>query len=48
MAQAQVAKLDAGARFPDMTLRLLGGSQLAVPRDWAGHWGVLLFYRGHW
>ena len=41
-------KLDAGDRFPDMTLSLVGGGEVRVPEDLAFDYNVLLFYRGHW
>lgn len=41
-------KLDAGDRFPDMTLALAGGGEAALPADLASDYNVLLFYRGHW
>lgn len=41
-------KLDAGDRFPGMTLTLAGGGAVALPADLASDYNVLLFYRGHW
>lgn len=41
-------KLDAGDRFPDMTLTLTGGGEVALPGDLASDYNVILFYRGHW
>ena len=41
-------KLDAGDRFPDMTLTLTGGGAVSLPDDLASDYGVILFYRGHW
>ena len=49
MAQDFDAKrLDAGDAFPDLTVSLLDGDTLCLPKDVAGHWSVVLFYRGHW
>ena len=41
-------KLDAGDRFPGMTLALVGGGKVSLPDDLASDYGVILFYRGHW
>ena len=41
-------KLDAGDRFPDMTLALSGGGTVRLPDDLASDYSVILFYRGHW
>ena len=41
-------KLDAGDRFPDMTLTLTGGGAVSVPDDLSSDYNVILFYRGHW
>ena len=41
-------QLDAGDLFPQLTVSLLGGDTLSLPEDVAGHWCVVLFYRGHW
>jgi hypothetical protein len=48
MTFATGTRLDIGSRFPRLALRLLDGASLALPDDWAGHAGVVLFYRGHW
>jgi hypothetical protein len=42
------AILDSGDVFPKMTFHKVGGGQLTLPDDLAGHWGVVLLYRGHW
>ena len=34
--------------FPALTVRLPGGRALRLPDDLAGHFGVVLFYRGSW
>ena len=34
--------------FATITAPRLGGGQLTIPTDLVGHWGVVLFYRGHW
>ncbi|MFQ5353134.1 MAG: hypothetical protein ACE5D3_08680 [Candidatus Binatia bacterium] len=41
-------KLDAGAQFPTLELKLLEGGSLVVPDDLETDYAVLLFYRGHW
>ena len=41
-------KLGPGDRFPDMTLRLTGGSAVRLPDDLSSEYNVILFYRGHW
>ena len=41
-------KLDAGDRFPDMTLTLTGGGVVNLPDDLSSDYSVILFYRGHW
>lgn len=48
MAQPQPRKLDSGDAFPALEFRLLDGSALNLPEAWAGRWGVVLLYRGHW
>ena len=40
--------LHPGDRFPSLTVPLLGGGSLALPDALHGHFGVILFYRGHW
>jgi peroxiredoxin len=37
-----------GDRFPSLTVPLLGGGSLVLPDALQGHFGVILFYRGHW
>jgi peroxiredoxin len=34
--------------FPALTVSLPGGRALRLPEDLAGHFGVVLFYRGSW
>ena len=41
-------KLDAGDRFPGMTLTLTGGGTVSLPDDLSSDYNVILFYRGHW
>lgn len=48
MTQASTIKLDTGSRFPDIEFQLLDGSKVTLPAAWSGHWGTLIFYRGHW
>ncbi|GLY75371.1 peroxiredoxin family protein [Actinoallomurus iriomotensis] len=40
--------LNPGDRFPSLTVPSLGGGSLALPDVLRGHFGVILFYRGHW
>jgi hypothetical protein len=40
--------LDTGDLFPEMSLQVLGGGEARVPGEYAGHWAIVLFYRGHW
>lgn len=37
-----------GNPFPEITLSLVGGDEIAIPSDMAGSWAYLLFYRGGW
>ena len=37
-----------GDQFPALTVARPGGGSLALPDDLAGHFGVILFYRGSW
>lgn len=40
--------LHPGDRFPSLTVARLGGGSLVLPDALDGHFGVVLFYRGHW
>jgi peroxiredoxin len=40
--------LHPGDRFPALTVALPGGGTRRLPDDLAGHFGVILFYRGSW
>ncbi|MBP2708409.1 peroxiredoxin family protein [Microbispora sp. RL4-1S] len=40
--------LDAGDRFPSLTVTLPGGDDLVLPEALEGHFGVVLIYRGAW
>ena len=44
----QMRPLYHGDRFPALTVALSGGSALHLPGDLAGHFSVILFYRGSW
>jgi len=48
MAQTDTPKLDAGDRFPQMTISLLDGSQLTLPDDLSAEFTIFLGYRGKW
>ena len=41
-------RLQNGDRFPDLSIRTVGGNELGVPRDIEGSYTVILFYRGAW
>jgi hypothetical protein len=41
-------KLNSGAAFPGMALRLTGGGTLRLPEGLDARYKVILFYRGHW
>jgi peroxiredoxin len=43
-----VTLLHPGDRFPSLTTALTGGDTLVLPDDFAGSFGVVLFYRGAW
>lgn len=40
--------LNPGDRFPNLTVALPGGETVNLPDALAGHFGVILFYRGSW
>lgn len=37
-----------GNRFPDISLPVSATEAIALPRDVAGSWAYILFYRGGW
>ena len=41
-------KLGDGDPFPDLTLQLVDGGTLALPRGFGAKYTMALFYRGHW
>jgi peroxiredoxin len=41
-------RLNNGDVFPDLTVNIVGSGTLAIPRDLAGSYAVVLFYRGSW
>jgi len=41
-------KLGIGDSFPSLTVNLVGGGTIALPKDLGPKYGVILFYRGHW
>jgi hypothetical protein len=41
-------KLQQGNRFPPITLQLVQGGTIELPRGMPGRYLALLFYRGHW
>ena len=40
--------LDRGDRFPALTIDVAGGDALQLPDALAGHYGIVLLYRGSW
>jgi peroxiredoxin len=42
------SRLENGDRFPDMTIDVVGGRTVTLPRDLVGFYAVVLFYRGSW
>jgi peroxiredoxin len=42
------SRLQNGDFFPDLVVNVVGGLTLSVPRDLAGSYAVVLFYRGSW
>lgn len=40
--------LNAGDKFPALTVNAVGGGILDIPEEFAGSFGVVLFYRGSW
>ncbi|MEV4757019.1 peroxiredoxin family protein [Micromonospora sp. NPDC049559] len=43
-----MALLHPGERFPTLPVSLPGADALSLPDAFAGHYGVVLFYRGSW
>ena len=41
-------KLQQGDRFPQLTLKLVGGDTISIPDQAPSRYTALLFYRGHW
>ena len=41
-------RLQNGDRFPDLSIRTVGGGEMVLPRDVEGSYSVILFYRGAW
>ena len=42
------SKLRNGERFPALSIPLVGGGEMVLPRDVEGSYSVILFYRGAW
>jgi peroxiredoxin len=42
------SRLQNGDFFPDLVVNVVGGLTLSIPRDLAGSYAVVLFYRGSW
>lgn len=40
--------LQNGDTFPTLTVDAVGGNTISLPGDLAGHFGVILIYRGSW
>jgi hypothetical protein len=43
-----LSRLQNGEAFPDLTVDVVGGHTLRLPRDLAGSYAVVLIYRGSW
>ena len=43
-----VSRLQNGDVFPDLAIDVVGGDTIALPRDLAGSYAVILFNRGAW
>jgi peroxiredoxin len=43
-----MTRLDPGDRFPSLTVTPVDGAPIALPDDVAGHYAVILFFRGGW
>ena len=43
-----MARLDSGQTFPTLEVPRTGGGTLRLPDEFAGHYGVVLIYRGSW
>ena len=41
-------RLQNGDRFPDLSIRTVGGGDMTLPADVEGFYSVVLFYRGAW
>ena len=41
-------KLGIGDTFPNLTISLVDGGAIELPKGLASKYGVILFYRGHW
>ena len=41
-------RLQNGDRFPDLSVPVVGGGEMLLPRDVAGSYSVILFFRGAW
>jgi len=41
-------RLQNGDRFPDLSIRTVGGGEMTLPGDVEGFYSVILFYRGAW
>ena len=41
-------KLQQGDRFPQLTLKLVGGGTIRIPDEAPSRYTAVLFYRGHW
>ena len=41
-------RLENGQTFPNLNFSVVGQNDLNLPKDLAGRWAVVLFYRGHW
>lgn len=47
-AKTLAQKIGIGATFPAVSLNLVGGGPLDLPRGLDAKYKIILFYRGHW
>jgi hypothetical protein len=44
----EILMLVPGDKFPEITLSLVGGGEITLPRDVQESWAYIMFYRGGW
>lgn len=48
MSSREKTRLDTGDRFPELSCKSITGYTFELPKEFAGSWGIVLFYRGQW